>query len=73
MKYIISPITTLNNESELYETKVGVEGKNMPLHYTVHGKTEKESRERAERLVSIMQEAEKHSPQNKFANLNEHY
>lgn len=50
-KYIISPITTYDDEQLLYATKLGIEGKNMPLHYTVWGKTEQESRERAERLA----------------------
>lgn len=53
-KYIISPITTYNEETELYDTKIGVEGRNMPLHYTAHGKTESQSRERAQHLAKII-------------------
>lgn len=53
-KYIISPITTWDDEQMLYATKLGIEGKNMPLHYTVWGKTEHESRFRAENLVEIL-------------------
>jgi len=53
VKYIISPITTYNEWEDLFETKVGKNGEGMPLHYIVYGKTEKESRERAERLILI--------------------
>lgn len=53
-KYIISPITTYNDETMLWDTKLGVEGINMPLHYTVHGKTEKESRDRTVKLAEIL-------------------
>lgn len=53
-KYIISPITTWDEEEERWATKVGIEGKTMPLHYTVWGSTEQESRERAERLAEIL-------------------
>lgn len=53
-KYIVSPITTYNDETELFDTKIGVEGKNMPLHYTAHGKTIKESKERAKTLARII-------------------
>lgn len=73
MEHQISPITTFNDESELYDTKVGVKGKNMPLHYTVHGRTELESRQRAIRLVEIMEKAEKVRTENKFAKTEKHY
>lgn len=53
-KYIISPITTWENDEMLWATKLGIEGKNMPLHYTVWGKTELESRLRTERLAEIL-------------------
>lgn len=53
-KYIISPITTWENDEMLWATKVGIEGKDMPLHYTVWGKTEQESRLRTERLAEIL-------------------
>lgn len=53
-KYIISPITTWEDNEMLYATKLGIEGKNMPLHYTVWGKTELESRLRTEKLAEIL-------------------
>lgn len=53
-KYIISPITTYCEEEKLYATKLGIEGKHMPLHYTVWGNTEAQSRSRAEELAEIM-------------------
>lgn len=53
-KYIISPVTLFDEEQELWSTKLGVEGKHMPLHYTVWGETELKSRERAERLAEIL-------------------
>lgn len=53
-KYIISPITTWDDEQLLWQTKLGIEGKNMPLHYTVWGKTQLESRQRTERLAEIL-------------------
>lgn len=53
-KYIISPITTYCEEQELFATKIGVEGKHMPLHYTVWGNSEAQSRSRAEKLAEIL-------------------
>lgn len=53
-KYIISPITTYCEEQELFATKIGVEGKHMPLHYTVWGNSEAQSRARAEKLSEIL-------------------
>jgi len=53
-KYIISPVTTYCEEQDLFATKLGVKGKNMPLHYTVWGKTAADSRARAERLAEIL-------------------
>lgn len=52
--FLISPITTFDSEEELYSTKVGIQMRSMPLHYTCHGKTKEESRERAESLVKIL-------------------
>jgi hypothetical protein len=54
MKYIVSPVTLYDDEQEQFSTKLGVEGKTMPLHYTVWGTTEIESRERAARLGEIL-------------------
>jgi macrodomain Ter protein organizer (MatP/YcbG family) len=53
-KYVISPITLFDADENLYFTKMGVEGKNMPLHYTVWGKTSDESRKRANQLGEIL-------------------
>ena len=53
-KYTISPHTLFDENEKLYITKMGVEGKNMPLHYTVWGKTETESRERANNMGKIL-------------------
>ena len=47
-EYTISPITSFDEEEELYFTKVGIKGGD--LLYTAWGKTEKESRDRAEYL-----------------------
>lgn len=51
VKYIISPITTWDNDEMLWATKVGVDKKGLPLHYTVWGKTNEESKERAINLL----------------------
>jgi len=53
-KYIVSPHTFFDADENLWFTKMGIEGKNMPLHYTVWGKTESESRERATTLGEIL-------------------
>lgn len=53
-KYIVSPITTFDEDEELWGTKVGLDGEGMPLHFTCWGKTEKESRERAAVLSLIL-------------------
>jgi len=53
-KYIISPHTLFDADENLYFTKMGIEGKNMPIHYTVWGKTESESRDRANALAEIL-------------------
>lgn len=52
--YITSPITTYCEDNELFETKVGTEAAGMPLYYTVWGKTEYISRERANNLVLML-------------------
>jgi hypothetical protein len=53
-KYIISPVTLWDEEEQQFSTKLGIEGRNMPLHYTVWGKTESQSRSRAEKLAEIL-------------------
>lgn len=53
-KLIISKVTTYSEDHLLYETKVGIELKDMPLLYSVWGKTEAESRARAEALIIAM-------------------
>jgi len=52
--YTISPHTLFDADENLYFTKMGIEGKNMPLHYTVWGKSETESRDRATQLAEIL-------------------
>jgi hypothetical protein len=54
VKFIVSPVTTFNEDEELWETKVGREGKDMPLVATFYGNTEKESKKRAEAFCKIM-------------------
>ena len=54
MNYKISPVILYDEDEKLFYTKVGVQGRNMPLHYTVWGMTEEECRTRAERLVEIL-------------------
>ena len=53
-KYIISEHTLFDAEENLYYTKMGIEGKNMPIHYTVWGSTEQESKQRANDLAQIL-------------------
>ena len=53
-KYIISPVTIYNEDEQLYETKVGLNSKDMPLHYIVCGKSESISRERAQQLAELL-------------------
>lgn len=52
-KFILG-ITTWEEEDELFLTKVGTDEKDMPLWFICAGKTEKESRERAEMLVALL-------------------
>jgi len=53
-KYIISPVSSYCEDEQMWATKLGIEGKHMPLHYTVWGNTEAQSRSRAEELAEIM-------------------
>lgn len=53
-KFILSEVTTWEEEEELWETKVGTDEKDMPLWFICVGKTEKESRERAEMLLALL-------------------
>lgn len=59
-KYIISPLTTYNEEEMLFETKVGLSSKDMPLHYIVCGLSEEISRERAQQLADLLNEITVH-------------
>jgi hypothetical protein len=52
--YIISPVTTFDEDEELWQTKVGTKGKNMLLHYTVWGVSQENSRSKAEALARIL-------------------
>ena len=53
-KYILSDHTIFDEDEQLYFTKMGVEGKNMPLHYTVWGITPEQSRQRGNELGEIL-------------------
>ena len=53
-KYLIAPITVYCEDNMLFETKLAIEGKHMPLHYSVWGATEEISRKRAEALAEIL-------------------
>lgn len=57
MKYIIAPITTYNEFDELFETKVAADYPGLPLVFCSFGRTEKDSRDNAEAMVSILEEA----------------
>lgn len=52
--YLISPITTWDDEKQLYGTDVAINSKTMALHYTVWHKDEGGSRQKAERLGEIL-------------------
>ena len=54
LNYLISPITTWDEEKELYETKIAIDQRNMPLHYSCWGTTIDISRKRAETLGIIL-------------------
>lgn len=54
MNYIISPVTSFNDEEMLFETKVGLDQPGMPLYCFVCGPTEAKSRSEAERLVQML-------------------
>lgn len=52
--YIISQISTYDNDNLLWETKIGTDEKDMPLKLSAWGKTEEESRTSASELVKIL-------------------
>lgn len=54
LKYLVSPHTLMDYDKDLYKTEIGIEGRNMPLHYTCWGKTQDESRQRADALGRIL-------------------
>lgn len=54
VQYIISKVTMYHSEHLLFETKVGLNNKNMDLHYSVWGKSVTESRERAGKLIEML-------------------
>lgn len=62
-EYIVSPVTVYDDEHQLFGTKVGLNTQKMPLHYTCWGKTEWESRQRADELTKNL------SNKNKFGGL----
>jgi hypothetical protein len=51
---IISPITTYNEDNQLFETIVGLNDKQMTLLYVVCGKSEQMSRLLAQGLIEKM-------------------
>ena len=53
-KYIISPVTTYNFDEQLFETKIGLSGSDMPLHYLVYGNSKEISRLRANQLIDLL-------------------
>ena len=54
LTYLIAENTFFDADKELFYTDIAVEGKNMPLHYTVWANTETESRKKAIRLAEIL-------------------
>ena len=53
-KYIISPVTSYDQDEELWFTKVGTNGRDMPLLFISAGKTKEESQENATKLVKLL-------------------
>lgn len=54
-KYIVSPITTWDQEAELWQTQVGLNTPSMPLHFIVcDSKTREKCRERAINLAKLL-------------------
>jgi hypothetical protein len=60
--YVVSQITTYDEENMLWETKIGLDRSNMPLLFTSWGKTEYESRQRAEELATMLKYAINFTP-----------
>lgn len=54
MKYFISDATIFDEDEQLWFTKVGSGSKSGSLHYTVWGKNEEESRQKARDLVLLL-------------------
>jgi hypothetical protein len=50
---IVSKITVLDEDKELWETHIG--NSEMELLFSVWGKTEKESRGKAEELIAVFE------------------
>ncbi|HRC03174.1 MAG TPA: hypothetical protein PLJ18_12025 [Niabella sp.] len=53
-KFTVSTVTTYDSDDMLYYTKIGTNGKDMPLYCIAAGKTITESRTRAEQLGEIL-------------------
>lgn len=53
-KYVISPHTLFDADENLYFLKIGVEGKDKPVHFTVWGKTPQEAQTRGNELVEAL-------------------
>jgi len=57
--YIVSQITSYDNDNELFETYIGLQNKEMTLLYSAWGSTEKESRLMAVRICKLLNESVK--------------
>lgn len=53
-KYIVSSISTYDEDEFLYYTKVGIDAEGLPLHYIACGLSEEISRQRAEALAELL-------------------
>lgn len=57
--YIISPVTVFDEENELFETKIGLDNKEMTLLISAWGPTQESSRKRATDFVELLILAER--------------
>ncbi len=53
-KIIVSPVTVFDEDNMLFETKVGEKNGKMDLLFSAWGSTEKESKDRANELVKLL-------------------
>jgi len=57
-EYIVSPVTVYDDDNQLWGTKVGCNGKDMPLLCVAYGKTEEKGRAEAEKIASLYSNSE---------------